>query len=66
MVKTPIEINDDILDDIAEYVIKNLEQTTVNTSFCRLLREKLDRKYGQCWHVFVGKNFGALDRKSVV
>ncbi len=27
--------------------------------FCKNLRERLDMKFGKCWHVFAGKNFGA-------
>ena len=57
-VHTPIEISEDILNEIAEYVTSNLQINRVGTSFCRLLRQTLDRKFGPCWHVFVGKNFG--------
>ena len=60
MVKTPIEIADNIMNEIAEYVTSNLKVNTVGTSFARLLRETLDRKFGHAWHVFVGKNFGAF------
>ena len=45
---------------IKEYVTSNLKVKTVDSSFCKLLREKLDRKFGPAWHVFVGKNFGAF------
>ena len=60
MVKTPIEIADNIMNEIAEYVTSNLKVNTVGTSFARLLRETLDRKFGPAWHVFVGKNFGCF------
>ena len=58
MVKTPIEIADNIMNEIAEYVTSNLKVNTVGTSFARLLRETLERKFGPAWHVFIGKNFG--------
>ena len=50
----------DILNEIAEYVTSNLKVKQVDGSFCKLLREKLDRKFGPAWHVFVGKNFGCF------
>ena len=53
-------MREDILNDIAEYVTSNLKVKTVDSSFCKLLREKLDRKFGPAWHVFVGKNFGCF------
>ena len=58
MVKTPIEMREDILDYVAEYVTQNLKMKSVDGAFCKLLRENLDRKFGPAWHVFVGKNFG--------
>ena len=58
MVKTPIEMREDILDSIAEYVTQNTKMKAVDGPFCKLLRENLDRKFGPAWHVFVGKNFG--------
>ena len=60
MVKTPIEMREDILNVIAEYVTSNLKVKPVDSSFCKLLREKLDRQFGPAWHVFVGKNFGCF------
>ena len=58
LVKTPIEMTEDILDYVAEYVTQNLKMKSVDGAFCKLLRENLDRKFGPAWHVFVGKNFG--------
>ena len=58
LVKTPIEMREDILDTIAEYVTQNTKMKAVDGPFCKLLRENLDRKFGPAWHVFVGKNFG--------
>ena len=58
MVRTPIEMREDILDYVAEYVTQNLKMKSVDGPFCKLLRENLDRKFGPAWHVFVGKNFG--------
>ena len=57
------------MNSIIEYVTSNLKATTVNGNFCKNLRDTLDRKYGPCWHVFVGKNFGCFavhDKNSFV
>ena len=53
-------MSENILNEIAEYVTSNLKVSTVGNSFCKLLRETLDRKFGPAWHVFVGKNFGCF------
>lgn len=58
-VKTPIEMREDIVNEIAEFVTSNSQLNKMSTSYCRLLRTMLDKKHGPCWHVFVGKNFGA-------
>ena len=52
-------MREDIMDEIAEYVTQNLKMKPVDGAFCKLLKEKLDRKFGPSWHVFVGKNFGS-------
>ena len=39
-------MSENILNEIAEYVTSNLKVSTVGNSFCKLLRETLDRKFG--------------------
>jgi dynein light chain LC8-type len=52
-------MREDILNEIAEFVTSNTQSGNITTSYCRLMRTMLDKKHGPCWHVFVGKNFGA-------
>jgi hypothetical protein len=49
------EVNSVVKNFLIFFVIKYFK----SIKFCKNLRERLDMKYGKCWHVFAGKNFGA-------
>lgn len=49
-------MSEEELNVIAEKVISLTKDTPIGPSFCKFIREKLDRIYGPAWHVIVNDN----------
>ncbi|CCE62874.1 hypothetical protein TPHA_0D02370 [Tetrapisispora phaffii CBS 4417] len=53
------DINDDMKDEIFKISTEAFNEFKVERDIAGSIKKQLDTKFGNTWHVIVGKNFGS-------